>query len=277
MSEFAQLFEKVTKIQGISEGLRQEGVQSILSTAMVDAIRGKDFSFPYQEETKSQVLKMKDDIEKAAQTMGLSPLAVAGAFADLLEVDTTFDTKKFHDTLGELIWQAASEAIKKGDEELGALIDAAQNLPQPASVFATWGNLVWNLLPRDYKGYIAGYLSKQLYELLSWFFRECHIAATANRDDFAGMQAKEDITELAKTVKLLPEKVAKLKSDIKALAIKEMTVRTFFVFRLYFYISEDERLINKAKKIASRLSEVDDKPEQRLRIYKWERFYNLFN
>ena len=251
--------------------MKQDKIRPLVSSAATWAIHSKAFAYPYQKATKQQVFKIEKEIKMAAKTLGIPPLAVAGAFADLLEVDTTFKTKQYHDMLGEAIWRKAGKFVKKHDEKIGMLIDGAQYYA-PASVPAAWANLIWSGTRPEYKKLAIESLSRDTYSLLTWLNRQCDIAATGNRDDFVGEQAKIDIQELSKNVKLLPDKLKRLKSEFKVAAIKEMPIKTLLAFRVYFYINEDERLLNKAMQIAPKLCNIYKAPEQRNRIYKWETF-----
>ncbi|MCB2193675.1 MAG: hypothetical protein KQI62_19020 [Deltaproteobacteria bacterium] len=278
-----QLSVKIYERYGENDIFSQQQL-SIAAKAMapviIEAIRDARFCHPYQAATKRQLLQMKSEIQQAAKALSITPFALGGALADLLEFDTTFDIKNNYNDFGEWLWRGAGKVIREGHEVIGELLSQARNLASQINPSIARGllyaEMAWAIVPKQDIQLLTESITRESYKLVSYLLRECHLAVIKTRDDFVDIQTTFDFKRLAEAAQRHPEKFEEYKTAIKAIVIKDTPPETIKNFIIFYHISKNKNVINNALQIADKIDELDESPDSRQRVYRWERFHKYF-
>lgn len=158
---------------GALDGGKRKQLKPHLAEVMTDTMRNPDFSYPFKPGTFAEVRDVKDSLEDAAKEFKMDSLAMAGAYADILEIDSAADMSKYHDWAMEPFARGAAQWAIKNKDKIGATMSLAEEAAKRVGKIIPWVarhnvplqiiNLVWTAMPDENKKQMVDALCKFAY------------------------------------------------------------------------------------------------------------------
>ncbi|MBU1275904.1 MAG: hypothetical protein KJ720_11050 [Proteobacteria bacterium] len=278
--------------EGILDETKLKQIEPPLAEAMIKTIRDTKYHHPYKPETIKKVVKLKPELEKAAEIFKLNKLALAGAYAEILERDSSIETHKLHDIAMKKFGKDVESFYKNLPCEVSLLEDELVKLGVDqagiAFVFGKFGvtmptkiamrlniaSALWGLVQKPYRNTMIN-RAAQFGSFWATILQRAKDSSQAELKDDRGKMIIEA------TLKKLPPNPEEAQnttwSKLVADAVNDMQPWKKEMFMVYCQTEQDSHLVKAAKKTENTLKDLALPPRERKLVYKVERFFGHFN
>ena len=278
--------------EGILDETKLKQIEPPLAEAMIKTIRDTKYHHPYKPETIKKVVGLKPELEKAAEIFKLNKLALAGAYAEIIERDSSVETHKLHDIAMKKFGKDVESFYRNLPCEVGLLKNELVKLGVDqagiAFVFGKFGvtvstkiatrlhiaSALWDLIPPKYRETMINRAGQFGYFWATIFKRAKDSSQAKLKDD----RVKTIIEASLKKLPPNPEEAQKITwSELVAKAADNMQPWEKELFMAYCQTEQDSHLVKAAKKIENTLKDLALPHRERKLVFKLERFSGHFN